>query len=141
MPISGSVKGKAAIKATLAAMPDTVRAELGEAIRVTASEVVRNAKMSVPVRTGTLRNHIKFSFSPTYARARVGIEAGTVVIDGRPLRASYYAHMVEYGTVKMSAHPFMRPAFEGQKTPLDSRMRAAQRATIDTVTNIGSRYL
>lgn len=28
---------------------------------------------------------------------------------------AYYAHFVEFGTVKMSARPFMRPAFEGKK--------------------------
>lgn len=28
---------------------------------------------------------------------------------------AYYAHFVEFGTVKMSARPFMRPAFEGRK--------------------------
>ena len=28
---------------------------------------------------------------------------------------AYYAHFVEFGTVKMSPQPFMRPAFEGKK--------------------------
>ena len=28
---------------------------------------------------------------------------------------AYYAHFVEFGTVRMSPQPFMRPAFEGKK--------------------------
>lgn len=34
---------------------------------------------------------------------------------GKLGKDAYYAHMVEFGTVKMSAQPFIRPAFESQK--------------------------
>lgn len=141
MPITGKLTGAKAIKATLAAMPDVVRSAFGDAIRTTASEVVRDAMSRVPVDTGTLKNHIGFSFSPTYARAKVGIQPGTVVVDGRPHRASHYAHMVEFGTIKMPARPFLGPAFRGQQSALDDRMRAAQRASLDDLANIGSRNL
>ena len=30
-------------------------------------------------------------------------------------RGAYYAHFVEFGTIKWSGHPFMRPAFESKK--------------------------
>lgn len=142
MPIRGSVKSQA-IKATLAAMPELVRSELGDAVRTTASEVKRNAIAAVPVGTGTLKNHIDFSFSPTYCRAKVGITPGNVVIQRRVYRASHYAHLVEFGARggQMPAQPFMGPAFEGQQSALESRMRAAQRASIDDVANIGSTFL
>jgi len=163
MPITGRVRNQA-MKATLAAMPDLVRSAFGDAIRVTASEMVRSAKSRVPVRTGTLRDHIDFSFSPTYARAKVGITPGTVVVRDnvrlsfkknqisaraqawrdrgyRVLRASHYAHMVEFGTVRMSPRPFMGPSFRAQQPLLESRMRSAQKVTIDSLANIGSRFL
>jgi|SRR5665213_1419035 len=165
MPISGRVTGKAAILATLAAMSDVVRSATGEAVRVTASEVVRGAISRVPVETGTLRDHIAFSFSPLYASAKVGIAPGTVVVRGdqraeykkatredakvfraqgwKTYRASHYAHLVEFGGRggKLPARPFLGPAFDGQQGTLDARMRAAQRETLTTLANVGSSYL
>lgn len=164
VPIKGRVNAQA-LKATLAAMPEIVRANMGDAMRTTGSEMVRNAKARVPIGTGTLRDHIDFSFSPTYCRSRVGITPGTVWIQGhvtinpklavdigskrlrsqgaRAYRASHYAHMVEFGARggAMPAQPFMGPAFEGQMGPLESRMRAAQRASLDGLANVGSSFL
>ena len=37
---------------------------------------------------------------------------------------AYYGHMVEFGTAKMSARPFMRPAFEAKKEAAIEAMRA-----------------
>jgi HK97 gp10 family phage protein len=164
MVISGRVTGLQGIKATLAAMPTIVRDRLGEAIRVTASEMVRDARGRVQVKTGTLQEHIDFSFSPTYASARVGITPGTVVIraDGelqsfkkvgrvaarilkahgwKLYRASHYAHLVEFGWGHAPAHPFLGPAFAASKGPLDARMIAAQHASIDDLAHIGSSTL
>lgn len=39
-------------------------------------------------------------------------------------RKAYYAHMVEFGTVKMSARPFMRPAFDAKKGEAVEAMKA-----------------
>lgn len=126
MPITGRVTGKQATKATFAAMPEVVRNRHGEAVRTTASEVVRNARANVRVGHGTLRDHIDFSFSPAAVRVKVGITPGTVVIREssrgavtireltkgnntsaraaafravgyKTYRASHYAHLVEFG--------------------------------------------
>lgn len=161
--IRGKVTGTQAIKATLAAMPQIVRDRLGEAIQTTASEITRVAKGNVPVRTGTLRDHIDFSYSPTYCRAKVGITPGTVVIQGaqtqtfkkvtrsfaatykalgwKVYRASHYAHLVEFGHGQVAAHPFLGPAFTGEQRYLDARMQAAQRGSITDLANVGARYL
>jgi len=72
MAISGSIQGRDALKATLAALPEVIRDAMGAAIQMTASEMVRAAKARVPVDTGALRDHIAFSFSPIYIRARIG---------------------------------------------------------------------
>lgn len=163
MPIKGRVQSQA-IKAALAAMPDAVRARHGEAIRVTLSEMKRIARATVKVETGTLQDHIDFSFSPTYARGKFGISPGSVWVQGRTaigatmaadigasrlrsqgarlMRASHYAHLVEFGSPQhpMGA-PFMGPAFSNQLSPLQDRMRVAQRDVVEDLTHIGSRYL
>jgi HK97 gp10 family phage protein len=164
MPITGTITGKAAILATLAAMPDVVRSAFGDAVRTTASEIVREARSQVPVDTGTLRDHINFSFSDKYARAKIGVSAGTTTIAGtkvrgvvlagrngsaltsqgaRVLRPSHYAHLVEFGHAgphAAKAHAFLGPAFTGQLEPFDERMKAAQRQTLTDLANIGARY-
>ena len=113
---------------------------------MTASEVKRNARAAVKVQTGTLRDHIDFSFSPATCRAKVGITPGIVVIKvpgsgpnakPRAYRASHYAHLVEF----KQKSPFLGPAFAGQLAPLQERMKAAQRATLTDLAHVGARYL
>jgi HK97 gp10 family phage protein len=136
--IAGKIAGARAWKAVLTAMPQAVRDEMADAVRTTASETVRQARANVPVKTGTLRDHIDFSFSERAVRAKVGITTGTVLIDGRLYRASHYAHCVEFGTKTIPQHPFLRPAIEGQRSPFEDRMRAAGRAVERDLASIGS---
>ena len=67
----------------------------------TADKIVKEAKRLCPVDTGHLRDSIKRSASKRTAR-------GYRVIVGTPVR---YAGYVEFGTRKMSAQPYLRPAF------------------------------
>jgi HK97 gp10 family phage protein len=46
-------------------------------------------------------------------------------------RDSYYWRFVEFGTVKMSAKPFMRPAFDGQKEAATVRIKEYLAARIE----------
>ena len=63
-----------------------------------ADDVVEDAKHYCPVRTGALRDSI---------RKEVTAEAVNVVAGGG---AVDYAGYVEYGTSKMPAQPYLRPA-------------------------------
>lgn len=62
------------------------------------------AKGNAPVRTGFLRNSI--SAKPIPLGAEVGPHAE-------------YAVYQEYGTVKMPAHPYMRPALESKRKEVE----------------------
>jgi HK97 gp10 family phage protein len=46
-------------------------------------------------------------------------------------RDSYYWRFVEFGTSKMSARPFMRPAFDGNKLEALNRIKEYLTARID----------
>jgi HK97 gp10 family phage protein len=77
-----------------------------------ADDAVEKAKFFVPVDTGALRKSIRKE-----ARARpagyyvyIGIRAGGYVRNPKTGRLVDYALYVEYGTSRMSAQPFMRPA-------------------------------
>ena len=45
-------------------------------------------------------------------------------------KRAYYAHMVEFGTVKMGARPFMRPAFDSKREEVVEVMRTKIAAAI-----------
>ena len=102
---------KALLKA-LEQFPQNIQKNvLTGAVRAGATVISKAAKENVPKKTRTLeksigvikrktkdKSSVKFSVSPR----RGGKNDG------------FYAHMVEFGTSKMAAQPFMRPAFDGQ---------------------------
>ena len=85
---------------------DEIVKQLIEAERHTISQgvnLMRDAAIRrCPVRRGDLRDSIK-------ARMKKGFPEGYVSCGGRE---APHAHLVEDGTVKMRARPFMRPAFD-----------------------------
>ncbi len=82
--------------ALLQLIPERVKQIVAKA----ADDVEANAKAVVPVDTGNLKSSIQTTFEDAGAVAYVG-----------PRSVDYAIH-VEYGTVKMRAQPYMRPAAE-----------------------------
>ncbi len=75
---------------------------------------------------GTLRNAIyqarlTTESSPTNETWLVSVRKGNKAAEKG--MDAYYATWVEYGTVKMSARPYMRPAFESKKSAAVDAMR------------------
>lgn len=81
-----------------------------------AREIRKEAKRLVPVKTGTLQENIVVSRTVQQRGRRRTIKGGVVV--GIKDEARFYAHLIEFGTSRSSAHPFLRPA-------LDNKSRAA----------------
>jgi len=77
------------------------------AIRAGAKPILKEAKRLVPVDTGTLKKSIGIV-------KRRSKDKNIVIFSVTPRikKGGWYAHFVEYGTAKMPAHPFMRPAVE-----------------------------
>src|SRR6516164_36113 len=59
-----------------------------------------NARNLAPVKTGLLRKSI---YATKGGQKQRGVLMGVS-------KKAFYAHWVEFGTVKMAAHPFFRPA-------------------------------
>ena len=72
-------------------------------VKYRGSELQRSAMRLAPVDTGTLYRGIGLDIKDSGMTAEVEPTAD-------------YAPYVEYGTRKMSAQPFMRPAFRAQKS-------------------------
>lgn len=136
MAIKGSVRGHIAARKAFKALAPEMQAQLSEATERTVYAVKQRATASVPVDTGTLRDHVLSRFSPRTGFGRVGIKSGRVAIAGRGgsaltaqgarvLEASRYAHMVEFGTATTAAQPFMLPAAEAERGAYAQRLRTA----------------
>lgn len=89
-------KGLDRLKEVLDRAPHGLRKEMHEKSERAAREIVELAKQFAPVRTGRLRNSIRYRIAGFMSWI---IEASV-----------YYAGFVEFGTSKMAARPFMRPA-------------------------------
>ena len=99
---------------TLRKMGDNIRVEVINALVEIAQRMVTDAGIIVPVRTGFLRSTI---FSRISGSLEVEIGA-----------SAPYAQFIEFGTFRMAAQPYLRPAILGAfddlcKAVLDGVMR------------------
>ena len=83
-----------------------------KALKETTTKVREEAKRLCPVDTGSLRKSIRRT---AYARVaghiqQMGVRAGGYIINPKTGRRVDYAKRVEYGTSKVRAQPFLRPA-------------------------------
>jgi len=97
-PLAFKIKGLDEIKAALERAPHTIRVVANRVVDEEMARVTERARELAPVRTGRLRNSI-------YRRKTgfLGWMVGAAV---------FYAGFVEFGTRKMSARPYLRPAIE-----------------------------
>jgi len=87
-----------------------------------AAEVVANeARRRVPVRSGKLKDTIRVVRLRDSDARNVRIYAGN-----RKKGGAYYAHIVERGSVKMRAKPFLRPALNASKKMIQSILRGGE---------------
>jgi len=77
-----------------------------------AEKIVTSAKEKAPVDTGALQASI------THKGLDGSYRQGAIVFT-----PTEYALYQEFGTVKMKAHPFMRPAFEENKTLIENDIK------------------
>ena len=92
-------------------LPDFAKAKAQDVMDVTAFNVSQGAQRRVRRRTGQLAGDIAWQRRPRSLSAVVGVAA-----------RSFYWKFLEYGTVKMEAQPFMRPAAEAEQHDHQQRM-------------------
>lgn len=81
--------------------------------------VAARARNKVPVNTGKLKSTIRVTRLKGDPKLNIRVYAGDRVKGGSrnkgAERGAFYAHMVEFGTAKMAARPFLRPALNEVK--------------------------
>lgn len=120
MKIRVEIEGARELDAALAQLPAAtgkavMRRALTKAARLTASR----ARAYAPVETGNLRESITITPRLNRRQSRGQPKAGDVAIYvgpavGKGAKGSH-GHLLEFGTYKMAARPFMRPAWESTK--------------------------
>jgi HK97 gp10 family phage protein len=97
--------------------PETVTAEIEKKAMdrlERAGEIVAGkARQKVPVLSGKLRDSIRVTRLKGDPKQNIRVYAGN-----REKNGAFYAHMVERGTVKMPAKPFLRPALNESKATI-----------------------
>ncbi len=86
-----------------------------KAIRQAAKVVAEEAKRIVPVDTGALKRSIKVRALKRSRKNRGRVGARVVTGKGTFRGKTYYGGMVEYGTSRMMARPFMRTAARNKR--------------------------
>jgi HK97 gp10 family phage protein len=165
-----TIRGLREVKAAFQALPERMRTHLNEATETTLSEIVRHAKARIQaspsIDTRTLLNSIAYTLNKNNGRGRAGVSNGTTTINlggvkvrlkgtlrvgrggsaltsqgAKLMRPSRYAHLVEFGSRKMRAEPFMIPAAQSQENPYLDRCRRAGTEVEKDLAAIGLRGL
>lgn len=103
-------------------LPEFAKRRAQHEMDVTAFQVAKGAEQRVARRTGQLAADIRWESRPRSLSAVVGIAF-----------RSFYWKFLEYGTVKMGARPFMRPAAEAVADDHGKRLIRALAEAADDV--------
>lgn len=133
--ITVEIEGLKELQAALLELPrKTAKNALRSAVNAGAAVVRKEARQKAPVYTGavsaghpppgTLKRSVIQKFikeqsndfqSTFYVTVRKGKKYRGQGKKANLSQDAYYAYFVEYGTAKMAAQPFLRPAFEATK--------------------------
>lgn len=103
-------------KTTLADLPEKILDYSYEVLMDQAHLMVGLAQVYCPVDTGALRDSIRVERGGEGKGWRtVRVRAGGYVINPKSHKLVNYSNYVEFGTARMDAQPFMRPAWEQVK--------------------------
>lgn len=127
------IEGLDQVLATMAALPDSITKNVAAfAMRKGANVIAKEARSRAPVRTGHLQSRIAVrkrkkrgpgvgvaysvgilgGASAKYANTRSNRRKGLVGKTYQKQDTAFYWRFLEFGTEKMPARPFLRPAFE-----------------------------
>lgn len=113
------IAGQKELLKKLKELPENVSGKYLEDAALAGAEIIRQeASNKAPWRTGRLVSSI---IKETEEKSKSSV---TVAIG--PKKEVFYGFFVEYGTSKMRAQPFLRPALDGKKSD-------AEKAVIDAL--------
>jgi len=116
LELSAKFEGGKELVNALKQLPKALRkSALKSMLRKVAKPVLADARTRVPVRTGGLRDSLAIGTTLTKRQRRFSIKTGDAQIFLGAGKGGAHAHLIEFGTSKMSAKPFLRPAWDANK--------------------------
>lgn len=118
MITSMKIEGAKELDLKLKSLPDKISKKIAmTALRSGAKIIMQRARMLCPVVIGTLQKSIKVRVPRRKKRNEAVVLVGidSVPMGGRMGGKAFYGAFVEFGTSKMAANSFMRPAFDGTR--------------------------
>lgn len=106
-------------------LPDVANKILEQATEEAAKIVMEDAVANVAVDTGKLRAHIRLKHMKLKRKTQNGWCINT--------KGVRYGFAVEYGTTKIKAQPFMRPAFDKNEAAVKAKISEVILNEIDKV--------
>jgi HK97 gp10 family phage protein len=92
-----------------------VEKHMMDRLEVAGERIAIRARQLVPVASGKLKDTIRVVRLKGDPKQNIRVYAGNRIKGG-----AFYAGFVEYGTVKMKAKPYLRPALNGIKGQIES---------------------
>jgi len=118
------IEGINELEKLLKKIESSLREETMEKALLAAAEPIRAAASEkAPHRTGKLKENIISEIN----------EKEKMTVDVGPNRDGFYGQFIEFGTSKMSAKPFLRPAFDGKKGTAQKIFETTIRALVEGV--------
>ena len=119
-----ALEGAAELDRALSKLADRAQGELLEEAAQAGAEVIREeAARLAPRDTGLLAQEV--------ADQPKRLQIGRAQIDVGPSKKAWYGRLLEHGTSKMAAQPFLRPAFEAKKDEAVEAMKRVLRRLLD----------
>ncbi len=139
--IKATVLRRQELDRKLAALPKMAKQQIRAALAKSAEEIAGLAKRLVPVDRGDLRDSIGWTFGRTpkgsiaIAQAFASDEIRVTVFAGN--EKAFYARWVEFGTVKMRAHPYFFVSYRALRKRSRSRVtRSVNQAAKDVARGV-----
>lgn len=144
MAESVQIKGLRELGARMRSLSADMAGKVARQATASGASVARKTiKARVPVDTGNLRAAVVMkrvrgsALTEEYVVAvRKGKRRDVTAAkkgEGKLGKDAYYAHMVEFGTVKMPAQPFVRPGFEESVQPATAAIAKRLKQRLDKV--------
>jgi HK97 gp10 family phage protein len=140
------IEGLAELERALLQLPAKLtRQVLERSLLAGGRVVVAEAKRRAPLLTGELRRNIRAIRNRRDRRYSATIDVGVRKLSKKQIRKlrtrkgranasdPFYWRFQEFGTSKMRARPFLRPAFEAKKVDAAFRIKDEIRARLDKI--------
>lgn len=131
MKTTVQMTGLRELGAALKELDSRVQKRIARSATAAGARVIANeAKARVPVDKGTVKKNIRTAnlkpSQPGIQETAVGVR-----VKGKTDESAWYWFLLEFGTAKMSAYPFMRPAFEAKKEEAANKIKDQLKKRLD----------